>query len=86
MKHGGRFTLSDDSHGVEQVGLNYGKVLEFVEKAGINEIYFLDRGRPGFDQRFLDVSMSSASLADLKRHAFWRVEESSDELAHDDRL
>lgn len=70
LKGGGRFTLSDDSHGVEQVGTKYGEVLEFVEKAGIQEIYFLERGRPAFDHRFPDVSLSSVGLADLKRHAF----------------
>lgn len=73
LRRGGRFTLSDDCHGVEQVGTNYEGVLEFVEKAGIREVYFLERGGPAFDHRFPDVSLSSVGLADLKRHAFWRV-------------
>ncbi|TKA81643.1 hypothetical protein B0A49_00529 [Cryomyces minteri] len=38
---GGRFTLSDDSHGCDQVGLNYGKVLDAIRSAGIQEIHFL---------------------------------------------
>ena len=73
LKYGGRFTLSDDSHGVEHVGSNYEKMLEFIEKTGIEEIHFLERGGAGFDHRFPNVSMSSVSLADLKRHAFWRA-------------
>lgn len=86
MKHGGRFTLSDDSHGVDQVGLNYEKVLDFVEKTGIKEIHFLGRGSAGFDHRFPNVSMSSASLAALKGHAFWRVERSNNRPAVDEHL
>ncbi|KAK5000369.1 hypothetical protein LTR60_007506, partial [Cryomyces antarcticus] len=38
---GGRFTLSDDSHGCDQVGLNYHKVLDAIRSAGIQEIHFL---------------------------------------------
>lgn len=81
MKLGGRFTLSDDSHGVEQVGLNYEKVLEFVESCGIKELHFLERGGVAFDDRFPGVSVSSASLADLKGHAFWSVDRSIAESA-----
>lgn len=75
---GGRFTLSDDSHGVEQVGTNYERVLQFVEETGIKEVHFLERGGVAFDHRFPNVSVSSASLAELKRHAFWRVGRSND--------
>lgn len=37
---GGRFVLSDDSHAVEQVGLNYHRVFESVAKAGITELFY----------------------------------------------
>lgn len=80
LEMGGRFTLSDDSHGVEQVGTNYERVLQFVEETGIKEVHFLERGGVAFDQRFPNVSMSSVSLAELKRHAFWRVGRSNDAL------
>lgn len=80
LEMGGRFTLSDDSHGVEQVGTNYERVLQFVEETGIKEVHFFGRGGVAFDHRFPNVSMSLVSLAELKRHAFWRVGRSNDGL------
>ncbi|KAK4542092.1 hypothetical protein LTR36_007123 [Oleoguttula mirabilis] len=71
---GGRFTLSDDSHGVEQVGLNYAKTLACVERAGIAELHHL---APAFESqqpigdRFPGVRWSPILITDLKRHAFW---------------
>ncbi|THZ16613.1 histidinol phosphatase [Aureobasidium pullulans] len=40
VKKGGRFALSDDSHATSQVGLNFSKVLSFVENTGIEEIHY----------------------------------------------
>ncbi|KAF1815374.1 histidinol phosphate phosphatase H [Eremomyces bilateralis CBS 781.70] len=34
----GRFTLSDDSHGIDQVGLNYPKAVRAMKAAGVGEI------------------------------------------------
>ena len=71
---GGRFTLSDDSHGVEQVGLNYAIVLKCVEKAGITEVWHLapaSDSTPPFDDRFPNVRWTSVSVDKLKSHAFW---------------
>ncbi|KAI5285545.1 histidinolphosphatase [Ascosphaera aggregata] len=42
LSMGGRFCLSDDSHGTAQIGLNYHRVLAFIEKTGINEVYYLE--------------------------------------------
>jgi len=38
----GRFCLSDDSHSVAQVGLNYHKVLEYIKVLKLQKIYYLD--------------------------------------------
>ncbi|KAG0146836.1 hypothetical protein CROQUDRAFT_43808 [Cronartium quercuum f. sp. fusiforme G11] len=38
---GGRLTLSDDSHGPHQVGLNYSGVLEYLSKHRIRSLWFL---------------------------------------------
>jgi histidinol-phosphatase (PHP family) len=38
---GGRICLSDDSHGVAQVGLNYGRMKMYLEKMGVDEIWYL---------------------------------------------
>lgn len=36
---GGRFTLSDDSHGTSQVGLNFARTLQSAREAGVAEIF-----------------------------------------------
>jgi len=40
---GGKFTLSDDSHGVAQVGLNFERVLDYLKSLGVTELYYLER-------------------------------------------
>ena len=71
---GGRFTLSDDSHGIEQVGLNYATTLKCVERAGITELWHLasaSNSTPPLDKRFPNVRWSSVPVDQLKSHAFW---------------
>lgn len=47
-KMGGKFTLSDDSHGVDQLCTHYEQALDCVERAGISElVYFTKRGSDG---------------------------------------
>jgi len=40
---GGKFTFSDDSHGVAQVATNYLKGLEYLESLGVKEVWTLER-------------------------------------------
>jgi histidinol-phosphatase (PHP family) len=40
---GGRFTVSDDSHGPSDVGMHYDKLKEFLLSHNIREIYYLTR-------------------------------------------
>ncbi|KAI5921268.1 histidinol phosphate phosphatase HisJ family protein [Camillea tinctor] len=40
---GGRFTLSDDSHGVAQLGTNYARALAYLEGLGVREVWTLRR-------------------------------------------
>ncbi|KAI8630668.1 histidinol-phosphatase [Xylariaceae sp. FL1651] len=40
---GGRFTLSDDSHGIAQVGTNYARALDFLSSLGITTLWTLKR-------------------------------------------
>ncbi|KAJ7628889.1 Polymerase/histidinol phosphatase-like protein [Roridomyces roridus] len=42
LKNGGRLTLSDDSHGPHAVGLNYGRLPEYLQRAGVSELWFLE--------------------------------------------
>ena len=37
--------MSDDSHGTDQVGTNYARMLAFIQRAGIEKIHFADRGK-----------------------------------------
>ncbi|KAJ7747792.1 Polymerase/histidinol phosphatase-like protein [Mycena metata] len=42
LKHGGRLALSDDSHGPHAVGLNYARLPEYMKRAGVTELWFLE--------------------------------------------
>lgn len=39
----GRIALSDDSHGVKQIGLNYFKLRDYLQAENVNEIWYLER-------------------------------------------
>jgi len=43
MAMGGKLTLSDDSHGMAQVGLNFGRVSDYLKSMGVRELYYLER-------------------------------------------
>jgi histidinol-phosphatase (PHP family) len=43
LRLGGRLTLSDDSHGVAQVGLNFALVKNYLESLGVENLYYLDK-------------------------------------------
>ncbi|KAK9368455.1 polymerase/histidinol phosphatase-like protein [Lipomyces kononenkoae] len=64
LDKGGQFCLSDDSHGIAQVGLNFHKTLEQIEKLGITELsYFdLENGEP---------VVRKESIAVIKTEPFW---------------
>jgi histidinol-phosphatase (PHP family) len=72
---GGRFTLSDDSHGVVQVGLNYDKMLDCIKEASITELCFLAPASDSIlphDPRFPKVGWKTISVAELEQHSFWK--------------
>ncbi|OLN87828.1 putative histidinol-phosphatase [Colletotrichum chlorophyti] len=41
---GGRFTFSDDSHGIAQVATNYKRNLDYLESLGVKQVYTFERG------------------------------------------
>ncbi|OIW28502.1 histidinol phosphate phosphatase H [Coniochaeta ligniaria NRRL 30616] len=43
VRLGGRFTMSDDSHGIAQVATNYGRGLGFLESIGVEEVWTFER-------------------------------------------
>ena len=67
----GGFVMSDDSHGTEQIGTNYARLLAFIQKAGIEQIYFADPTGVQKDSRFPNAGFSSISVTDLAQLPFW---------------
>lgn len=61
LKLGGRLTLSDDSHGIAQVGTNYGKVIQYLETLGVEDLWTLDGKVDG-----VRTETRSVSLKDVK--------------------
>ncbi|KAF8001972.1 hypothetical protein HF325_002937 [Metschnikowia pulcherrima] len=63
---GGKFCLSDDAHTTEQVGLNYKKVLDYIQsELQLSHIYHLqlENGK---------AVVVSDSVSDLSKLDFWR--------------
>ncbi|KAF2877456.1 histidinol-phosphatase [Massariosphaeria phaeospora] len=68
---GGRFAMSDDSHGIDQIGTNYARLLAFIHQAGIKQIYFAEPTIPKQDTRFPNASFSSIAVETLTQLPFW---------------
>lgn len=60
LKMGGKFTLSDDSHGIAQVGTNYVKAFDFLESVRIGELWTFDKGENG------DLGEKAVKLQDIR--------------------
>lgn len=75
MARKGRFCLSDDSHGVDQVALNFRPVLDFVDRTGISTLHYLQLEAsvtsPVPDPRFPKTRIVEISVEDVKKMAFW---------------
>ena len=54
---------------MEQVGLNYHRVMEAIREAGITRLHFLRREGPAMDARFPGTSVASAGLSSVEGHA-----------------
>lgn len=46
MHRGGKFTLSDDSHGIAQVATNYLRALVYLEGLGVSDVWTWERVPP----------------------------------------
>ncbi|KAM5345301.1 hypothetical protein ACJ41O_011163 [Fusarium nematophilum] len=50
IRMGGKFTFSDDSHGIAQVATNYARTVEYLESLGVQEVWTLQRRpHPGIE-------------------------------------
>ena len=68
LAHDGRFTLSDDSHGPQAVGLNYDKLFQYIEEVGISDLWYLHSEGP-------NVPHTPARLPEqwvTSARSFWR--------------
>lgn len=69
MKHGGRFALSDDSHGPHAVGLNYDRMAKYVQRLGVEELWVLERSQSSnVGGRFVQ----SRRVERWWEHPFWK--------------
>ena len=72
LNMGGGFVLSDDSHGVEQIGTNYPLLLKYIQDTGVEKIHFAARGcGDRKDSRFPSAGFSAIAVADLAGLPFW---------------
>lgn len=47
---GGKFTMSDDSHGIDHVATNYSRALTYLESLGVTELWTFRRTtHPGLE-------------------------------------
>ncbi|KAK1762257.1 Polymerase/histidinol phosphatase-like protein [Phialemonium atrogriseum] len=46
IRIGGKFTFSDDSHGIAQVATNYSRGLDYLESLGVKEVWTFERQPP----------------------------------------
>lgn len=63
---GGKFCLSDDSHGTTQVGLNFQKVLEYAISLNLKNLYYLDLDETK------TLLVKSISISELRQSKFWK--------------
>ncbi|CAG8492610.1 13439_t:CDS:2 [Ambispora gerdemannii] len=68
IKKGGKFTISDDSHGPTSVGQNYDKLYKYLKEFQIDTIYYLDHEYDK-DGKKLVVKKS---LKNILSHPFWQ--------------
>ena len=74
LKLSGRFTLSDDSHSIDQIGTNYERLFdEFLDKASIKELCYLERSSDTGGAKTNATHVRTASIAQLRQHAFMQI-------------
>ncbi|KXX78331.1 putative histidinol-phosphatase [Madurella mycetomatis] len=66
LRMGGRFTMSDDSHGIAQVATNYVRGLEYLEGLGVTEVWTLERKAPAGEGEKGEVVEKSVTLDEFR--------------------
>ena len=67
---GGKFTFSDDSHGIAQVATNYARTVTYLESLGIKEVWTLKRSaHPGTEgSQRATVEELSVPLSEFRKN------------------
>jgi histidinol-phosphatase (PHP family) len=76
VEKGVKFCLSDDSHGIDQVALNYSQSLPVLRRVGISSLtVFQHSAKSGNhpDTRFPTLRSEQISLVDIEEHIFWKT-------------
>lgn len=71
LEKGGRICLSDDSHGVGYVGLNYKRLREYLVKEGVETVWYLVPSEQGGENVGKRGRVKAKPLTDWHRAAFW---------------
>jgi len=67
LKMGGKFTLSDDSHGIAHVGSHLQEAIEYLEEIGVRSLYhFEKRATVLHDDSESSLIVVSVPLAEVK--------------------
>lgn len=62
--------MSDDSHDVGQIGTHYPRLLEYMQKAGIKDVHYVDGEAVTKDTRF-NAGFSGIAIDELVQLPFW---------------
>jgi histidinol-phosphatase (PHP family) len=65
LRLGGKFTLSDDSHGVAQVGLNFARVKTYLEDVGVETLWYFEPQHYELVGKCKTLHLKSVSLDEL---------------------
>lgn len=62
---GGQFVLSDDAHGVPQLGHSYEAALTFLDNCKVSQLSFFDHHDETKDDRFPSIGTRRVDLKDV---------------------
>ncbi|ODA81169.1 hypothetical protein RJ55_04133 [Drechmeria coniospora] len=70
LKIGGKFTMSDDSHGIAHVATNYARGIAYLESLGVEHVWTFRRKTPAGVESSTKAVLEDTpvSLEDFKRH------------------
>jgi histidinol-phosphatase (PHP family) len=67
---GGKFTMSDDSHGIAQIATNYAPALSYLESLGVQEVWTLKRTTDPGPQSKVKAALDDVAvpLSEFRKH------------------